>query len=284
MSNFHKSPNTYPTHIALKITDLDKSLKFYQKIMGFNILEKNKKSAILTADGINPLITLEEPENIKRKELRRTGLYHYAVLLPSRKDLGKFIKHIMNTGYPIIGASHHGISEAIYLQDIDDNGIEVYADTPVSTWRWKNNTLEMPTKVLDIRSTVAEAVNETWERMPEEAIIGHIHLHVSDLDEAEKFYVNGLGFDIVTKIPNQATFISTGGYHHHIAFNIWNGKNAPPPSENSVGMKYFTVKLAGQKSRHDAIDRLNRLGYEVRFENGDFVTKDPSKNEIHLVI
>jgi len=133
MSNFHKSPNTYPTHIALKITDLDKSLKFYQKIMGFNILEKNKKSAILTADGINPLITLEEPENIKRKELRRTGLYHYAVLLPSRKDLGKFIKHIMNTGYPIIGASHHGISEAIYLQDIDDNGIEVYADTPVST-------------------------------------------------------------------------------------------------------------------------------------------------------
>lgn len=283
MSNFHKSPNTYPTHVALKIMDLNKSLEFYQKIMGFKILEKNEKGAILTADSLKPLITLEEPENIKKKELRRTGLYHYALLLPSRKDLGKFLKHIMDTKYPILGASYHGISEAIYLQDVDDIGIEVYADTPVSTWRWENNSLEMTTKILDIKSILAEAGDETWEGIPEKSLIGHIHLHVKDLDEAEKFYVDALGFDIVTKVPNQATFISTGGYHHHIAFNIWNGKNIPPPSENSVGMKYFTLKLPDEKSRQDIINRLNSLGYEGNFENGSFIVKDPSQNEIHLV-
>lgn len=283
MSIFHRSPNKYPTHVALKIMDLNKSLEFYQRIMGFKILEKQEKKAVLTADGIHPVITLEELENIKEKELRRTGLYHFALLLPSRKDLGKFIRHIIDTKYPIIGASYHGISEAIYLQDIDDNGIEVYADTPVSTWRWKKNFLEMTTKPLDIEDILMESQGEIWEEIPQESIIGHIHLHVSDLNEAENFYVDALGFDVVTKVSNQATFISTGGYHHHIAFNIWNGKDIPPPSENSVGMNYFTLKLPDPKSRHETIDRLNSLGYEIKFENGSFITKDPSQNKIHLV-
>lgn len=284
MSNFHKSPNIYANHVALKVMDLNRSLEFYQKIMGFKVLEKDEKRAILTANGVNPILTIEQPQNVKRKELRRTGLYHYALLLPSRKDLGKFIKHLRDTQYPIIGASYHGISEAIYLQDIDDNGIEVYADTPVSTWRWKNSFLEMVTKPLDIRDVMAEAEGETWEEIPEDTIIGHIHLHVSDLEEAEKFYVDALGFDIVTKVPNQATFISTGGYHHHIAFNIWNGKDIPPPSENSVGMKYFSLKLPDQKTRHDIIDKLNGLGYEVKFKDGNFIVKDPAHNAILLVI
>lgn len=284
MSKFHKSPNIYANHVALKVMDLEKSLEFYQKIMGLKILERDGKQAKLTADGINPIVTIEQPDNVKKKELRRTGLYHYAILLPSRKDLGKFIKHLRDTQYPIIGASYHGISEAIYLQDIDDNGIEVYADTPVSTWKWENNVLEMVTKPLDIRDVMAEAKDEVWEGMPKDTIIGHIHLHVSDMEKAEKFYVHALGFDIVTKIPNQATFTSTGKYHHHIAFNIWNGKDIPPPSENSVGMKYFDLKLPDQKTRHDLIDRLNSLGFEVKFENGSFVVKDPAQNEIHLVI
>lgn len=283
MSNFHRSPNVYPHHISLKIMDLDRALEFYLKIMGFNILEKSEKRAILTADGLTPLITLEQPEDMKRKELRKTGLYHYALLLPSRKDLGKFLKHIRDTGYPILGASYHGISEAIYLQDVDDIGIEIYADTPVSTWKWENNFLEMTTKALDLKSILAEAGNEAWEGIPKETIMGHIHLHVRDLDEAEKFYVEGLGFDIVTKVPNQATFISTGGYHHHIAFNIWNGKNIPAPSENSVGMKYFTLKM-DEEARGDIVNRLKSLGYEGKFENGDFIVRDPSQNEIHLVV
>lgn len=284
MSIFHSGPNKYPTHVALKIMDLNKSLEFYQMIMGFKILEKHGKKATLTADGINPVITLEELDNIKKKEFRKTGLYHFAILLPSRKDLGKFLKHIIDTKYPIIGASYHGISEAIYLQDIDDNGIEVYADTPVSTWKWEKNFLETTTKPLDVEDILKKANGEVWREIPNDTIIGHIHLHVSDLDEAERFYIDGLGFDIVTKIPNQATFISTGGYHHHIAFNIWNGKDIPPPFENSVGMKYFTLRLPNQKSRHDVMDRLNSLGHEVKFENGVFIVKDPSQNEIHLVI
>ena len=217
--------------------------------MGFKTIEKEEKKVSLTADGVNPLIILEQPENVMSKEIKRTGLYHFALLLPNRKELGKFLKHIKDTEYPLMGASYHGISEAIYLQDIDQNGIEVYADTPTGTWKWENDLLKMPTKRLDLQSLMEEAKDERWQGMPSEAIIGHIHLHVSNLEESEKFYVDGLGFRVITKIPRQATFVSTGDYHHHIAFNIWNGMGILSPSKDSVGMKYFTIKLPNEKER-----------------------------------
>lgn len=284
MSKFHRSPNKYVTQVALKIEDLNRSLKFYKEVMGFKVLHLEDRKAILTADGINPIVTLEQPEDVKPKELRRTGLYHFALLLPNRKELGRFIKHLKETNYPIIGASHHGVSEALYLQDVDDNGIEVYADTPYTTWQWDGNTVNMVTKPLYLRELMEEAKDEVWDGIPEETIIGHIHLHVSNLEEAEKFYVDGLGFNVVARMPKQATFTSTGNYHHHIAFNVWNGIGAPPPSKNSVGMKYFTIKLPDEKTRKDTVDNLTRLGYEVKFEDGSYITEDPSENEIHLII
>mgnify|MGYP000892150209 CR=1 FL=1 len=284
MSKFHKSPNRYVTEIALKVEDLNRSLKFYKEVMGFKILLLEDRKAILTADEINPIVTIEQPEDIKPKEFRRTGLYHYALLLPNRKELGKFIKHLKEVDYPIIGASHHGVSEALYLEDVDDNGIEVYADTPYTTWQWKGNTVDMVTKPLYLKELMEKAKDEVWDEISKETIIGHIHLHVSSLEEAERFYVDGLGFNVVARMPGQATFTSTGNYHHHIAFNVWNGIGAPPPSKNSVGMKYFTVKFPDEKTRQDTIDNLIKLGYEVKFENGNHIAKDPSENEIHLII
>ena len=284
MSNFHGSPNKYVTEIALKIEDLDHSLKFYKDIMGFNILHQDDNKAILSADGINPIITLEQPEGIKPKELRRTGLYHYALLLPNRKELGKLIKHLKETGYPLVGAAHHGVSQAIYLQDVDDNGIEVYVDTPYTSWKWDNNTVNMVTKPLNLKELMEEAKEENWEGIPKETIIGHIHLHVSNLEEAERFYVEGLGFDVVARMPGQATFTSSGRYHHHIAFNVWNGTNIPAPSENSVGMKYFTIKFPDEKARQETVNNLIKLGYNVKEQASMFIINDPSQNEIHLII
>lgn len=284
MSTFHRSPNKYVNQIVLKVKNLDASIEFYEKIMGFKTLDKEKRKVSLSADGVNPLIILERPENVMSKEIKRTGLYHLALLLPNRKELGKFLKHIKDIEYPLMGASYHGISEAIYLQDIDQNGIEVYADTPTGTWKWENDLLKMPTKRLDLQSLMEEAKDERWQSMPSEAIIGHIHLHVSNLEESEKFYVDGLGFRVITKIPRQATFVSTGDYHHHIAFNIWNGIGIPPPSKDSVGIKYFTIKLPNEKERDYTIDNLIKLGYEVKFEYNNIITFDPSKNEIHLII
>lgn len=284
MSRFHSSPNKYVDQIVLKVKNLEASIEFYSKILGFKHIEKNGRKATISANGKDPLIILEQPRKVKDKELRRTGLYHFALLLPNRKELGKFFKYIKDIGYSLMGASHHGISEAIYLQDIDDNGIEIYADTPVNRWKWKDDSLEMITTRLDLQSLLDEGKDEDWEAMPEETIIGHIHLHVSDLEEAESFYVDGLGFDIVNKIPNQATFTSTGGYHHHIAFNIWNGKGIPAPDEDSVGLKYFRIKFPDEESRKATIDKLKELGYEVKVEADNIITFDPSHNKIHLVL
>ncbi len=284
MSQFHKSPNIYVNQVALKVMDLDTSIEFYEKIMGLKTMERIARKAILSADGISPLLILEQPENIKPKELRRTGLYHFALLLPTRKDLGSFLRHIKNIGYPLMGASHHGISEAIYLHDIDDNGIEVYADTPNSRWKWHNDTLEMTTTRLDLQSLIDEGKDEVWKGIPKNTIIGHIHLHVSNLEESEKFYIDGLGFQVVTRIPRQATFISTGDYHHHIAFNVWNGIGIAPPPKDRVGMKYFTLKFPDEKTRDETINNLKELGYKIKLEDESIITLDPSKNEIHLVI
>lgn len=270
--------------ISLKVKDIDASIEFYSKILGFKHINRKERKALVSANGVDPLIVLEQPENVKPKEMRRTGLYHFALLLPNRKELGKFLNHIMNIRYPLMGASHHGISEAIYLQDIDDNGIEIYTDTPINKWKWIDDSLEMITTRLDLQSLIDEGKDENWEGMPKETIIGHIHLHVSDLDEAERFYVDGLGFNIVNKIPKQATFTSTGAYHHHIAFNIWNGKGIPAPDENSVGMKYYQIKFPDQGTRIKTINRLEELGYEVTNENDTFITSDPSNNKIHLVL
>lgn len=284
MSKFHKSPNKYVNHIALKVENLKRSLEFYQQIMGLKIIKKEDNKAILSANGIEPILTIEQPENVIPKELRRTGLYHFALLLPNRKELGKLLKNILDKEYPIIGAANHMVSEAIYLQDIDDNGIEIYADTSPSTWEWHNGLVKMDTKPLNIKDIINEAGKDLWKGISEDTIIGHIHLHVSNLQEAERFYVDGLGFNIVSRMSNHATFTSTGGYHHHIAFNIWNGIGAKSPSENSVGLKYFTLKLPDQKAILDTIDKLNKLEYDVKVKDGNFITKDPSGNNLYLVI
>lgn len=284
MSIFHKSPNKYVTEIALKIENLDHALKFYRDIMGFKVLNLDKDKATLTADGINPIITLEQPQDVKPKELRRTGLYHYALLLPNKKELGKLIKHLREIKYPLVGAAHHGVSQAIYLQDLDDNGIEVYVDTPYTTWSWNKDTVDMVTEPLNLNKLIEEAKDEDWIEMPKETIIGHIHLHVSNLEEAERFYVEGLGFDVVARMPKQATFTSTGRYHHHIAFNIWNGTNIPAPSKNSIGMKYFSIKFPDEKSRQETVGNLIKLGYDIKQQGRIFITEDPSHNEIHLIV
>lgn len=284
MSKFHTKEIIHPTEIILRVEDINRSKEFYTKIMGFKIIEEANDKIILSADGNTPLITLIRPKGIIRKIPKRTGLYHFAILLPSRLELGLFLKHISKMEYPIIGGSNHGVSEAIYLEDPDDNGIEIYADTNIDTWIWEKDKVSMTTLPLDYKSLIDETNDLTWEGAPMDTIVGHIHLHVADLMDSKKFYVDVLGFDIVSELSNSALFISAGGYHHHIGLNIWNGKGAEPLPDNSCGMKYFTIKFPSKDILDEKINKLINLGYIVINNDEGIFTKDPSENLIKLTI
>lgn len=281
---FHRDPSTFVNQVHILVKDLERSLLFYQELIGFKLLEHTGKKAILTADGKSPLVTIEQPENVLTKEPRTTGLYHFALLLPQRSDLAKAMSHLINTGYPLQGASDHRVSEAIYLADPDGNGIEIYADRPAHSWIKEDGQILMTTERLDIEDLLQETKGEPWNGLPEHTIMGHIHLHVSDLQKAEDFYCKGLGFDVVNRYGEQATFISTGGYHHHIGMNTWNGVGAKAPAANSVGMKWFSLVFPNDDARNEAVTKLQTLGALVQEEEGILITKDPSGNHIRLCV
>jgi catechol 2,3-dioxygenase len=278
---FHQKPLTYVSHVHLNVKEIERSLSFYQGTLGLQVLERAANRVTLTADGKNPLVTVEQPSNVLPKEPRRSGLYHLAILLPSRKELAKAVKHFMDIKYEAVqGASDHLVSEAFYLSDPDGNGIELYSDRPAEGWKWRGQEVSMVSDPLDIPNLFAEIGEEDFTGLPEDTIMGHIHLHVGNLVEAEEFYGKGLGFDVVHRLSSHALFMSTGGYHHHIGLNIWNGEGVPAPSPNSVGMKYYTMVFPNQAARDDAVQNLQLLGFSI----SDFTAEDPSGNTIQLII
>jgi len=280
--NFHKPPVTFVGQVDLKVQDLQRSLTFYKEVIGFRVLEQTEKSAKLTADGKTTLLSIEQPEDVIPKQGRTAGLYHFALLLPNRADLGRVLKHLLEVGYPLQGASDHLVSEALYLADPDGNGIEIYTDRPASDWDWNNNSVVMATEQMDAESVLAEGLNGSWHGLPEGTVMGHIHLHVSELGKTEEFYTKGLGFEVVCRYGSQALFISSGKYHHHIGLNTWNGVGAPVPPANSVGIESYTLILPNEESVNEMVAQLEKIGAAVTEVNGSYVTSDPSGNRIIL--
>ncbi|RCW63155.1 VOC family protein [Saliterribacillus persicus] len=281
---FHSKPTTFVAQVNLKVLDLERSLTFYKEIIGFNILEQTEHTAKLTADGKTVLLEIEQPVDVIPKQQRTTGLYHFAILLPHRSDLGKILKHFLQIKYPLQGAADHLVSEAIYLADPDGNGIEVYSDREASEWTWENGEVVMPSDPLDAEDILAEVQGGSWKGLPSDTLMGHIHLHVSELEKSRKFYVEGLGFEIVSKYENHALFISDGRYHHHIALNIWNGVGAALPADNSVGLESFTLMFPDEEKRRETCKKLKQMSFPVYENNNSFVTVDPSGNKINLKV
>ncbi|WOV89108.1 VOC family protein [Sporosarcina oncorhynchi] len=276
---FHQRPYIYTGEVQLNVTDLAKLTSFYTEIIGFSILEREAQKVVLTADGYTPLLILEQSEVVLTKEPRRTGLYHLALLLPTRADLGAAIKHFSRNHIPL-GASDHQVSEALYLSDPDGNGIEIYCDRESGTWHWEDNLVTMSTDPLDARAVVEESGDQEWNGLPTGTVMGHIHLHVADLQKAKGFY-EALGFSVVSRYP-QALFMSNGNYHHHIAVNTWNGKNAPRPSEGSAGMKAFTLIYPNEKTLQKAVGNVQEIEGDVQQVDAKVIVKDPSGNRIVL--
>lgn len=284
LSRFHHKPISFVDHLDINIMDLQRSLEFYVDLLGFRLLEKSDRRAVLTADGRTPLVTLHQPESVVAKHPRTTGLYHFAILLPSRVDLANALLLLHRNSYPIQGASDHLVSEALYLADPDGNGIEFYVDRPAASWRWNGDEVKMATIPLDIEELLFQEGVGEWQGLPADTLMGHIHLHVSELKRTEEFYTKGLGLDVVCRYGSQALFVSSGRYHHHIGLNTWNGLGAPAPAKNSVGLRKFSLVLPDEETRQQVIAQLEAFGARVRKEEGIYLTQDPSGNRVELKI
>ena len=277
------APATTIGEIELYVANLDRALNFYQDGLGFKQLNMEGGQAVLGA-GSHRLITLIEKTGAKQVT-HTTGLYHFAVLLPSRQALAELLVHMAENGTQIEGASDHGVSEALYLSDPDGNGIELYCDRPRHEWPVDDlGKVQMGVEALDIDDLVLalkEGVPE-WQGLPDKTVIGHVHLHVRDLLEAERFYTRVLGFQIMLRYESGAIFVSAGGYHHHIGLNTWAGKGAPPPPPDAIGMRWFEVILPDPAALDAVQARLNEAGAVSEAQNGGLLVHDPSQNGILL--
>jgi len=268
--------------VHLIVSNLGRSVEFYQQIIGFEILTKESNRVILTADGLNPMLILEVVDDSVKKPLGTTGLYHFAILLPNRQSLANALVHLAESEYPMQGTANHQYSDALYLAAPDGNGIEIYVDYPPEKWQRDREGLYVGgSHPIDIESLLKEATHP-WNGLPGGTRIGHMHLQVAELKIAEKFYVDGLGFKITSE-GNGSLFISKDNYHHHIALNTWSDIDLPPPPGNSRGLKKFTVFFTQEEIDHAKL-QLQRLDIPFEDNNGTLFVVDPSGNTVEILM
>lgn len=261
-NTFHQKPNMYVSHVQLKVSNLERSLQYYTTTIGFDVLQNENGIAYLTFDGKTSLLSLVEVDNALPLQGGSTGLYHFALLLPSLKDLGNIVQHFVENNVRI-GASDHSVSQALYLNDPDGNGIEIYVDREDSNWEWDSrDEVHMTTDQLDFTPVLA-AADGSWDGLPEGTVMGHIHLSISSIPASQAFYTTVLDYDTVLHYGGQALFISTGRYHHHIGLNTWQSNGGSAAPENAVGLKSYTIVLKDEAYAEQVKANLLEQGYTV---------------------
>jgi catechol 2,3-dioxygenase len=232
--------------VSLTVRDRDRSLWFYRDVLGFGELRRQGPVSFLGPPGGRVLIELHERKDAAAKPRRSAGLYHFAILVPSRAALGRSLRRLAEKQWPLSGAADHLVSEALYLDDPDGLGIEIYRDRPKHTWRMIGGELAMATEPLDLEAIRDEPGAETpWTGLESSTTMGHVHLHVPHIDTAEALYCGRIGFEPVVRRYPGALFVSAGGYHHHLGLNTWLGVGAPPPPDNAAGLRSFTIESTG---------------------------------------
>jgi catechol 2,3-dioxygenase len=278
-------PDTTVGTVRLTVSDLDRSRDFYERVTGLRGANREGGALALGVTGEPPLVELVADAAAPALDRRATGLYHLAILLPSRRDLALALRRVAEARWPLDGASDHLVSEALYLSDPDGNGIEIYRDRGREQWPHSGDALQMATLPLDLESVLSELGPDTAERTesaPPGTRIGHVHLQVADIDAAEEFYSGALGFEVTVRGYPGALFVSAGGYHHHIGLNTWHSAGASPPPPGSVGLRSFELELPGTNELQYTLDRAAAAGVEVERSNGSAVLHDPSGNALVL--
>ena len=269
--------------VTLQISDMQRSLAYYRDVLGLRVLNRGGDVATLGAQtGDTPLVELREvkgTQGVGRNA--KLGLYHFAILLPTRAALGSFVQHLAGIGAQA-GSADHLVSEALYLRDPDGLGIEVYADRPRDAWELDGQQLKMASDPLDLADVVRAANGAPWTGIPEGTVMGHVHLHVGDIDEAAAFYHAGLGLDkVVWQYPG-ALFLSAGGYHHHLGVNTWAGRSAPSAGDTDARLVEWHMVLPSRADVDAAATSLEHSGYAVTHAGDDRLVRDPWGTRLRL--
>lgn len=273
--------NTRVGGVRLQISDLPRSRAYYTEVIGLRVIDSTTSRASLGTPGsAEPLVTLYAiPGTQPARRRGAFGLFHFAILLPERAALGRFVSHLSRMGVPA-GMSDHRVSEAIYLADPDGLGIEVYADRPRETWRYTEGQLVMTTDPLDVQSLLRAGEGDVWRGAPAGTTMGHVHLHVGDLEDAAAFYHRAMGFDITTSNYPGALFFSAGGYHHHLGTNTW--APGPGPAPDQAQLIEWSLLVPSAADRQLIGRRLEEAGYTAAAAGGDWTVRDPWGTAVRL--
>lgn len=278
------APDTTLGAAHLIVADLDRSVAFYIDTLGFREVARQGDTAYLDAGDGAGWLRLTALAGARRKPRRTTGLYHIAILTPDRPALARALRHIAEASYPLTGASDHLVSEALYLNDPDGNGLEIYRDRPRREWPVVRGQIQMDSLPLDLEGLLAEGLADErpWAGLEPATHLGHVHLHVADLDAAVQFYSAVLGFEVMVRMGDSAAFLAAGGYHHHLGLNTWAGVGAPPPPADAVGIKDFEIVLPNAAERDHLRARLDRAGLAPEERGAALALRDPSGNGVLL--
>ncbi len=286
-SSMPTAANRTPLHtgaIGLVARDLDRLAAYYRDLLKLSELERTPQRAVLGAGDVVLLELTHRPDALL-DDPREAGLYHTAFLMPTRADLARWILHVAGARVPITGGSDHDVSEAIYLDDPEGNGVEVYADRPPERWRRDGKTIFQKTDPLDIEAIIREIdpATASYPAAPGGLRVGHIHLRVGDVARAEAFYADALGLD-VTRRRTGATFISSNGYHHHIGANVWHSDGARPRNPNRAGLDWFTIEVNDTATLDNLKQRLVAGGAGIAAIPGGFATADPWGTRVRVTL
>jgi catechol 2,3-dioxygenase len=279
VGRFTIDPLARVSSVTLAARDLDAAVRFYVDIIGLKMLKRSPRTASLGVD-TSPVVMLEAGA-MGKPPSRATGLFHLAILLPSRAHLGQWLVHLTERGYPLDGAGDHLVSEALYLSDPEGNGVEVYSDRPRDTWQYDPRGLKMDTLPVDLNALLRDASAEPFRGLPEETTLGHIHLKVDDVSNAISFYRDLLGFDLTATFPG-AGFLSAGGYHHHIGVNAWQSRGGAPAPSDSTGLVSFNIRLPSEAARRAVVGQLTSADYAIEETGGSYFVRDAAGNRIAL--
>jgi catechol 2,3-dioxygenase len=268
--------------VHVTVADLERSLAFYRTVVGLEPLARSPARLSLGAAGTELIVLVEERGATAAP--RHTGLYHFALLLPERRELAGWLAHAVRNRVPLVGLSDHFVSEAIYLTDPDGHGIEIYWDRPRAFWEHLVAS-RLTTMPLDVDSLLGELDGHEpvpFTGLPSGTVMGHVHLKVARIPETIEFYRDGLGFGLMAALGSQAAFLSAGGYHHHVGANTWESEGAPPPPAGAAALRHATIVLPTVEDRDALMARLNESGRPPEETAEGPVVRDPSGNRLLL--